>query len=71
MATISVEESVLSEVGNNVKAALVGKLLVLVIDTSKNLGPSSTGKMIGVGNTGGFAPLPAGLKGNIYVGKKA
>ena len=69
--TISVDLSTLNEVGNNVRAALVGDKLVIVIDTSVKIGLSSTGKMIGYGSTGGFSELPGNFKGNVYVGKKA
>jgi hypothetical protein len=44
---------------------------VLVIDLDRDLGPSSTGKMRAIANTGGFQPLPNGLRGNVYIGKKA
>ena len=61
----------LQVVGDNIKASLVDNQLVLVIDITKNIGPSSSGKMIGYGSTGGFASLPGGFKGNVYIGKKA
>ena len=67
---LQVDETKMESVGANVLAALVGDKLVLVIDTTRKGAPSSTGKMISVGNTGGFTSLPGGLKGNIYVGKK-
>ena len=70
MSTITIDESNTSEVGENVKAAVVDGRLVLVIDPKVSLGPSSSGKMIGVANTGGFAPFPLGLRGNIYFGRK-
>jgi hypothetical protein len=60
-----------SEVGENVKVVKVDNLLVFVVDTNKDLGLSSTGKMRCVANTGGFTFLPGDLKGNIYIGKKA
>jgi hypothetical protein len=71
MANITVKKEELQVVGQNVKAIVVGDNLVLVIDTTTNIGPSSSGKMIGYGSTGGFTPLPGDLKGNIWVGKKA
>jgi hypothetical protein len=61
----------MQEVSQNIKAMQVGNNLVIVIDTTQNLGQSSTGKMNGIGNTNGFTALPGNLKGNIYVGKKA
>lgn len=72
MATqITVNPEAMQEVGDNVRAAKQGNLLVIVIDTAQEIGPSSSGKMMGLGSTGGFQALPGGLKGNIYVGKKA
>jgi hypothetical protein len=59
------------QAGANVLAGTVGDNLVIVVNTTKNLGPSSTGKMYAVGNTGGFTALPGGLKANVYVGKPA
>lgn len=64
----------LVEVGENVQAGMMDdgdkKYLVIVLDTSVNLGPSSTGKMTGTGNTSGFKPFPGGMFGNVYIGKK-
>ena len=70
MATITVNEEQLIEVGSNIKAVQQGNLLILVIDTREDLGPSSTGKMIGVGSTGGFTRFPGNMSGNIYIGRK-
>jgi hypothetical protein len=67
---IVINTSALQDVGDNVKAVQQGSLLVIVIDTTHDIGVSSTGKMIGKGSTGGFASLPGNLKGNIYVGRK-
>jgi hypothetical protein len=70
--TITVEAKNLTEAGENVRVGVVNNLLVVVVDLTKNLGPSSTGKMHGVGSTGGFQKLPVpGMKLNLYVGKKA
>lgn len=60
----------LQPAGDNVRAGMVGSLLVIVIDTAEEIGPSSSGKMMGIASTGGFTTLPGGLKGNLYVGKK-
>jgi len=68
---ISIDVSQLERVGDNVRAVQVGSLLILAIDTTKPIGPSASGKMLGFGSTGGFALLPGGFKGNVYVGKKA
>lgn len=70
MATITINTDQLSEVGENLKAILVDGKLVLITEVDKSIGPSSSGKMDGVCSTGGFAPLPGGLKGNVYIGKK-
>jgi hypothetical protein len=67
---MEIDTSKMTEVGQNVLAQIVDGKLVLVIDTKVNLGPSSTGKMIGVASTSGFALFPGNLKGNIYLGRK-
>ncbi len=67
---IKINPATMQEVGDNVKATKQDDLLIIVIDTRKEIGTSSTGKMMGYGSTGGFAALPGGLKGNIYVGRK-
>ncbi len=71
MAEIKVNPETMQEVGENVRATKVGSALVIVIDTTQEIGLSSTGKMMGLGSTGGFQALPGGLKGNIYVGRKS
>jgi hypothetical protein len=72
MAQFTIDTDKMSEItmGSNVKAMMEGTTLILVIDTTKDLGVSSTGKMRACANTGGFQGLPGGLKGNVYVGKK-
>ena len=67
---LTVNLEALLEVGQNVNAGVVDGRLVIVIDPNVNLGPSSTGKMIGVANTSGFAVFPGNLKGNVYIGRK-
>jgi len=69
--TIVVSKDALENTGRNMKAAVVDGKLILVIDLAQSIGPSKTGKMEGVASTEGFTSLPAGLKGNIYIGKKA
>lgn len=56
-------------IGQNIKAIVEGKYLVLVIDTTVNLGASKSGKMNAVAQTGGFADFGK-MKGNIYIGTK-
>jgi hypothetical protein len=68
--TITINPDTMQEVGDNVKAMQQGDLLVIVINTKREIGESSSGKMMGYGSTGGFAALPGNLKGNIYVGRK-
>ncbi len=65
--TINLDQA--QQVGRNLRAMQNGDLLILVIDTTKTIGPSSTGKMTGVGSTGGFQNLINGLRGNVYVGR--
>jgi hypothetical protein len=69
---IELDLEAMKEIGvdSNVRAVLSGDLLILVVDVSRDLGPSSTGKMHAVGNTSGFQLFPGGLKGNVYVGRK-
>ena len=69
---IELDLEVMKEIGvdSNVRAVLSGDLLILVIDTTKDLGPSSTGKMNTVGNTSGFQLFPGSMKGNVYIGRK-
>lgn len=42
----------------NISAKVEGKTLTLVVDLSKELGPSSSGKTIIIASTQGNAPLP-------------
>jgi hypothetical protein len=71
---MTIDLSQATEVGENIKATIVTeggkKLLVLIMETGKDIGPSSSGKMTGVASTGGFQRLPDGLTGNVYVGRK-
>lgn len=69
-------EELLTTVGQNVTAKQEGDNLILVIDLSKTIGPSSSGKMMGIASTGGFIPLfaqsPRGkpIKLNLFLGEK-
>ena len=69
---IVVNMSELEEVGDetNIKATLVGNQLVMVIDTKRSFGLSSTGKMDTVAISHGFKSFPGKLQGNIYLGRK-
>jgi hypothetical protein len=68
---IKLNTETMQEVGDNVKAAMQGDLLVIVVDSTKDLGPSSTGKTNLIGNSHGFTRLPGNMTGNITIGKKA
>lgn len=68
---IEIEVEKMQQVGENLFAAEVEGKLVLVLDTQYEGGLSSTGKMRTVASTGGFVQFPGGLKGNLYIGRKA
>ena len=70
MPTITINTEELREVGDNLLATVQGNALILVLDTTKDLGPSSSGKMRGIASTGGFQAIPGGMRANIYIGKK-
>jgi hypothetical protein len=55
-------------VDSNVRVTMVDRLLVIIVDTEVDLGPSTTGKMITVGSSHGFQQFPGDLRGNIYIG---
>lgn len=67
--TISMDETV--KAGNNVQGLLQGRYLILVIDTTVEIGPSASGKMIGIASTEGFQRMPGDYRGNFYLGKRA
>ena len=68
--SVTVETEKMKEIGSNIKIINQGNLLILVIDTTKEIGVSSTGKMMGVASTGGFTLVPGEMKLNLYLGKK-
>jgi hypothetical protein len=70
MATITVDMKDTQLVGENIAVAKVDNKLVIVVDLTSEVGMSSTGKMMGIASTGGFAFFPGNLKGNIYIGRK-
>jgi hypothetical protein len=69
-------ESVWFQIAPNLTAKQEGSELTLKIDLGKTVGPSSSGKMMGIANTGGFTQLavdnPRGkdVKLNLYLGEK-
>lgn len=67
----TVDISKAQPVSDNLKALVDGNTLILVIDMNGDVGPSASGKMRGVVSTGGFTAFPNGLKGNVYIGRKA
>ena len=68
--TITIETKNARMVGENIHVAEEGNYLILIVDLTKQIGLSSTGKMMGVASTAGFAFLSDKLKGNVYIGKK-
>jgi hypothetical protein len=73
MAIITIDENNLTEVGENIMSTISkdSGVLVLVIDITKEIGESSSGKMMGIGSTGGFVPVPGTkAKMNLYIGTK-
>jgi hypothetical protein len=64
------------QIAPNLKAKQDGTDLTLVIDLAKTVGPSSSGKMMGIASTGGFTQLPVEnprgkeIKLNLYLGEK-
>jgi len=71
MDTISVNLKDAKAVGENLKIVKQDDLLIIVVDTTKEIGASSSGKMIGIASTGGFTAVPGQLKMNLYLGRKA
>ena len=59
----------LADVGDNIEAVLMGDKLVIVIDTTVELGLSTSGKMMATANSHMFKPFPGKLEGNLYIGK--
>lgn len=78
MAEITIDAKELIVVGQNVNAVQKGSTLILVIDLDKTIGLSKSGKMMGIGSTGGFAPVAHVAKSprdkavsiNVWVGEK-
>jgi hypothetical protein len=70
---ITIKEDELSEIGENVMSTVdkASNCLVLVIDLAREIGESSSGKMMGIGSSGGFITVPGTkAKMNLYIGKK-
>ena len=59
--------------GNNIDASIDGKKLTLVIDLSKELGESKSGKSVNIASTNGNKALPDGasIGLNVYRAKKS
>jgi hypothetical protein len=51
----------------NVDMKVDGSKLTIVVDLSKDFGPSKSGKTHTVASTGGFTALPGGTKLNLNV----
>jgi len=59
-----------NKIGNNMHVKVEGDTVTITIDAAKTIGPSSTGKMMGVASTSGFLSIPGtDLKINMYIGK--
>ena len=57
------------KVGQNVEYEEKDGEVILRIKADQEIGPSTSGKMMGVASTGGFIWLPNGQKLNLYLGK--
>lgn len=60
-----------TQICSGLRAIVDGTKLILIVDMKNDVGHSHSGKMRGVVSTGGFTNLPDGLRGNIYIGRKA
>ena len=70
-ASLVVDTGQLAEIGDNVKAIMIGTRLVVVIDLEMSLGPSSSGKMTMVATTHGFVPCANGtMSMNMNIGRR-
>ena len=63
------------EAGENVRYQIEDGVLTIVVDLEKTIGLSSTGKMMGIGSTGGFTRIGNSPRGktmslNLYLGEK-
>jgi hypothetical protein len=58
-------------IGNNAEASIANNVLTLVIDLSKELGPSRSGKTNLIASTNGNFALPDGAKVGINVYRRA
>ena len=67
---LTIDETTASKIGQNLSYLRVGDTLVLLVDTTKTIGPSASGKMLGITSTDGFTVVEDGLKLNMYLGKK-
>ena len=62
-------------VANNVRITQEEDILFIAVDLSRTLGLSKSGKMMGIGNTGGFQAIPVDnprrkvTKLNLYLGE--
>ena len=57
-----------SELGENIEITMDGKFAVIKIDTTKNFGPSQSGKTLIVASTHGNVPIPGT---NVIIGLNA
>lgn len=66
---MQINEKEATKVGSNLSYLQVGDTLVLLVDTTKTIGPSASGKMLGIASTEGFRVVE-NMKLNMYLGKK-
>jgi len=66
---LKVNTEEMNEVGDGLLVTKVGDHLIIVANTTNDIGPSKSGKMDGVASSEGFATLYKGIRGNIYIGK--
>ena len=72
MAKITIDTDKAKLVAENLLVTEVeGKLILLIVDPTKSIGPSKSGKMIGICSTGGFTGLLNDIRGNIWIGRSS
>jgi len=67
---LTINEAEATKIGQNLRYLQLGDTLVLLVDTSKTVGESKSGKMMGIASTGGFVYVEGDMKLNMYLGKK-
>ena len=70
MENITIDTKDLSKIGSNIEMVQQGNLLILVIDTSKELGMSKSGASMAIASTEGMMKLPEKKMLNVWYGRK-